>query len=184
MHYLTVKKGYARTFSSELIHILITVLLKIPKVINILRKSFSFICLFIKTFYTVFTKTAPGSHFSGMPALLFIPSPGTLWRGGNVIPPAAKYMYGNRPTFKIYEGERYRKHIILAILVPVPARTVGTGTGIKRRYRYKGTKITTICNGTGTGKQLFSTIGTRKNTEPELIVMAAIKIGGWRAEKN
>jgi hypothetical protein len=36
-----------------------------------------------KTFYTIFTKSAPGSQFSGMPALLFIPSPGTLWRGGN-----------------------------------------------------------------------------------------------------
>jgi hypothetical protein len=124
--------------------------------IYLIYKFFIFSPLYVyslKQFYTVFTESAPGSHFSGMPALLFIPSPGTLWRGGNVIPPAAKCMYGNRPTFKIYEGEIYRKRIIMAILVPVPARTVG-----------KGPKITTIYNGTGTGtgKQRFITIGTRK----------------------
>jgi hypothetical protein len=56
-------------------------------------KPFFLLYMFIqlKQFYTVFTVAAPGSHFSGMPALLFIPSPGTEWRGGNVIPPAANY---------------------------------------------------------------------------------------------
>jgi hypothetical protein len=49
-----------------------------PGLVWYVTNLFFLLYMFIhkKTFCTIYTESAPGSQFSGMPALLFIPSPG------------------------------------------------------------------------------------------------------------